>query len=217
MTLADINTVNGVRFTLEDGAWGLVRASSNTPNLVVVCESSESEAEMRAIFSPYELHGFELILGGLTLRLLLPLEDLHVEQRLPLLGGAAPSYFHLVLLAHVIVLSGPAAASSLARGDVAAALAVPMGDLTEIGLALYGVLHSEAFAFHARKHVVSFEMMRKYSDNPMVHRHPCLIPGFLTIMPHLAKAFARHVAEGQKAGFPQWQPPMPWGDWTRVG
>ena len=35
---------------LENGAWGLVRASSNTPNLVVVCESPESEAEMRAIF-----------------------------------------------------------------------------------------------------------------------------------------------------------------------
>jgi phosphomannomutase/phosphoglucomutase len=28
----------------------LVRASSNTPNLVVVCESSESEEELRAIF-----------------------------------------------------------------------------------------------------------------------------------------------------------------------
>jgi phosphomannomutase/phosphoglucomutase len=28
-----------------------VRASSNTPNLVVVCESSDSEEEMRAIFA----------------------------------------------------------------------------------------------------------------------------------------------------------------------
>jgi phosphomannomutase/phosphoglucomutase len=27
-----------------------VRASSNTPNLVVVCESSDSEEELRAIF-----------------------------------------------------------------------------------------------------------------------------------------------------------------------
>jgi phosphomannomutase/phosphoglucomutase len=35
---------------LDNGSWGLVRASSNTPNLVVVCESSESEAELRAIF-----------------------------------------------------------------------------------------------------------------------------------------------------------------------
>jgi phosphomannomutase/phosphoglucomutase len=43
-------TVNGARVQLENGGWGLVRASSNTPNLVVVCESPESEAEMRAIF-----------------------------------------------------------------------------------------------------------------------------------------------------------------------
>jgi phosphomannomutase/phosphoglucomutase len=35
---------------LDNGAWGLVRASSNTPNLVVVCESPESDDEMRAIF-----------------------------------------------------------------------------------------------------------------------------------------------------------------------
>lgn len=46
-----IVTVNGARVILENGAWGLVRASSNTPNLVVVCESPESEAEMRAIFA----------------------------------------------------------------------------------------------------------------------------------------------------------------------
>jgi len=44
-------TVNGARVMLENGAWGLVRASSNTPNLVVVCESPHSEAEMRAIFA----------------------------------------------------------------------------------------------------------------------------------------------------------------------
>lgn len=43
-------TVNGARVILDNGGWGLVRASSNTPNLVVVCESPESEAEMRAIF-----------------------------------------------------------------------------------------------------------------------------------------------------------------------
>ena len=42
---------NGARVILDNGAWGLVRASSNTPNLVVVCESPESEAEMRAIFA----------------------------------------------------------------------------------------------------------------------------------------------------------------------
>jgi len=38
------------RVTLEDGTWGLVRASSNKPSLVVVVESPASEANMRAIF-----------------------------------------------------------------------------------------------------------------------------------------------------------------------
>ncbi|THD76358.1 phosphomannomutase/phosphoglucomutase [Thalassobius vesicularis] len=47
----EVVTVNGARVILENGSWGLVRASSNTPNLVVVCESSESDAEMRAIFA----------------------------------------------------------------------------------------------------------------------------------------------------------------------
>ena len=46
-----IVTVNGARVELRGGAWALVRASSNTPNLVVVCESAESETEMRAIFA----------------------------------------------------------------------------------------------------------------------------------------------------------------------
>ena len=36
---------------LEDGTWGLVRASSNKPSLVVVVESPASEANMRAIFA----------------------------------------------------------------------------------------------------------------------------------------------------------------------
>jgi phosphomannomutase/phosphoglucomutase len=49
--IKDVVTVNGARVILDNGSWGLVRASSNTPNLVVVCESSESEAEMRAIFA----------------------------------------------------------------------------------------------------------------------------------------------------------------------
>ena len=49
--IKEIVTVNGARVILDNGAWGLVRASSNTPNLVVVCESPESEAEMREIFA----------------------------------------------------------------------------------------------------------------------------------------------------------------------
>jgi phosphomannomutase/phosphoglucomutase len=48
--IKEIVTVNGARVILDNGAWGLVRASSNTPNLVVVCESPASEAEMRKIF-----------------------------------------------------------------------------------------------------------------------------------------------------------------------
>ncbi|MAC80165.1 MAG: phosphomannomutase/phosphoglucomutase [Rhodobacteraceae bacterium] len=48
--IATVVTVNGARGILDNGSWGLVRASSNTPNLVVVCESSDSDAEMRAIF-----------------------------------------------------------------------------------------------------------------------------------------------------------------------
>ena len=47
----DVTTVNGVRVTVEDGTWALVRASSNKPELVVVVESPTSEANMRAIFA----------------------------------------------------------------------------------------------------------------------------------------------------------------------
>ena len=36
--------------TVKDGTWGLVRASSNKPELVVVVESPASEADMRAMF-----------------------------------------------------------------------------------------------------------------------------------------------------------------------
>lgn len=49
--IKEVVTVNGARVILDNGGWGLVRASSNTPNLVVVCESPESEAELRAIFA----------------------------------------------------------------------------------------------------------------------------------------------------------------------
>ena len=49
--IIDINTVNGVRVTTEDGTWGLVRASSNKPELVVVVESPASEARLHEIFA----------------------------------------------------------------------------------------------------------------------------------------------------------------------
>jgi phosphomannomutase / phosphoglucomutase len=49
-SIRDIVTVNGVRVTVADGTWGLVRASSNKPELVVVVESPVSEARMREMF-----------------------------------------------------------------------------------------------------------------------------------------------------------------------
>ncbi len=48
--IRDLVTVNGVRITLDDGTWGLVRASSNKPGLVVVVESPTSEQNMRDMF-----------------------------------------------------------------------------------------------------------------------------------------------------------------------
>jgi phosphomannomutase/phosphoglucomutase len=49
--IQEIVTVNGVRVVLADGTWGLVRASSNKPSLVVVVESPASESNMRAMFA----------------------------------------------------------------------------------------------------------------------------------------------------------------------
>ena len=48
--IIDLITVNGVRVVNEDGTWGLVRASSNKPEMVVVVESPVSEARMREMF-----------------------------------------------------------------------------------------------------------------------------------------------------------------------
>ncbi len=48
--IKEILTVNGIRFTLNDGSWGLIRASSNKPSLVVVTESPTSESRKKAIF-----------------------------------------------------------------------------------------------------------------------------------------------------------------------
>ncbi len=49
--IREVVTVNGVRVVLEDGTWGLVRASSNKPSLVVVVESPVSEQKMRDMFA----------------------------------------------------------------------------------------------------------------------------------------------------------------------
>jgi phosphomannomutase / phosphoglucomutase len=42
-------TVNGIRFQLEDDSWGLLRASSNKPALVIVAEARSNELQMHDI------------------------------------------------------------------------------------------------------------------------------------------------------------------------
>ena len=48
--ITEIITVNGVRFSFNDGSWGLIRASSNKPSLVVVTESPSSDDRKKKIF-----------------------------------------------------------------------------------------------------------------------------------------------------------------------
>ena len=48
--ITNILTINGIRFSLEDGSWGLIRASSNKPSLVVVTESTTSDETKKKIF-----------------------------------------------------------------------------------------------------------------------------------------------------------------------
>jgi len=48
--IQDILTVNGIRFSFEDGSWGLIRASSNKPSLVIVTESPTSNERKKKIF-----------------------------------------------------------------------------------------------------------------------------------------------------------------------
>jgi phosphomannomutase / phosphoglucomutase len=49
--ISEVLTVNGIRFILEDGSWGLIRASSNKPSLVVVTESPTSNEIKKNIFN----------------------------------------------------------------------------------------------------------------------------------------------------------------------
>ena len=50
-SITEVLTVNGVRFSLADGSWGLIRASSNKPSLVVVTESPTSNERKKNIFN----------------------------------------------------------------------------------------------------------------------------------------------------------------------
>ena len=49
--ISEVLTVNGIRFSLEDGSWGLIRASSNKPSLVIVTESPTSDTIKKSIFN----------------------------------------------------------------------------------------------------------------------------------------------------------------------
>ena len=49
--ITEVLTINGIRFSLEDGSWGLIRASSNKPSLVVVVESTTSDERKKKIFN----------------------------------------------------------------------------------------------------------------------------------------------------------------------
>ena len=48
--ITGILTINGIRFSFEDGSWGLIRASSNKPSLVIVTESPTSDVRKKKIF-----------------------------------------------------------------------------------------------------------------------------------------------------------------------
>ena len=82
--ITEVLTVNGVRFSFEDGSWGLIRASSNKPSLVIVTESPTSDDRKKKIFDFIDdllqktgklvnmIRKYSLIL---TLFLLLPLKS----------------------------------------------------------------------------------------------------------------------------------------------
>ena len=48
--ITEILTINGIRFSFQDGSWGLIRASSNKPSLVIVTESPTSDIRKKKIF-----------------------------------------------------------------------------------------------------------------------------------------------------------------------
>ena len=48
--ITEVLTINGIRFTFADASWGLIRASSNKPSLVIVTESPTSSERKKKIF-----------------------------------------------------------------------------------------------------------------------------------------------------------------------
>ena len=53
--IINLITINGIRLELEDGTWGLIRASSNKPSLVVVIESPISNQQMHNMFNEIDI------------------------------------------------------------------------------------------------------------------------------------------------------------------
>ncbi len=49
-SIKEILKINGIRFSFDDGSWGLIRASSNKPSLVIVTESPTSNDRKIKIF-----------------------------------------------------------------------------------------------------------------------------------------------------------------------
>jgi phosphomannomutase/phosphoglucomutase len=54
--IKEVITINGARVILEDGSWGLVRASSNQPTLVVVAESFSTKKQLYGLFEEIQHH-----------------------------------------------------------------------------------------------------------------------------------------------------------------
>ncbi len=52
--ITDILTINGARITVADGTWGVIRASSNKPELVMVAESPVSPQRLQAMLAALE-------------------------------------------------------------------------------------------------------------------------------------------------------------------
>lgn len=180
-------------------------------------ELPQTAAAARARWSPAELHAFELALGALTLRMVARLEPLHQGRKLPLLSpsSVAPTYFHLVLLAHSICSQGQQAADQCLGSTASAfedlAAATSEAEVLEHGLCLYAPIWAELLKFHARKQVVAYEMMRKYGP-PLASHAPSIVPGFLLLLPHLAEPFKPMLSKEQR--FPSFTPPGPMGDWV---
>jgi phosphomannomutase/phosphoglucomutase len=54
LKIIDVNRLNGIRITLSDRSWLLVRASSNSPNLVIIAEAFDSDGDLLRVMD-YEL------------------------------------------------------------------------------------------------------------------------------------------------------------------